>query len=170
MPTGVYERKPRPPQKNATKVYENLHFPIAKRHKTKTKYQWKKQGIIFDEIGHTFAWWYETYIYATHCSCCNKKFNNSRDRQLEHNHNIKDAFNVRGIVCNGCNHITKDVKIQSNNKSGEKYIYFDKSRNKWAVRINREDCKFHKYCKSKEEAIIERNKFINDDPNFYSIK
>ena len=114
------------PRKNARKVYENLLFPIAKYHKATKKYAWKKQGIIFDEIGHTFEWWYETYIYATNCSCCNKKFNNSNDRQMEHNHNITDAFNVRGIVCDGCNQRAKDVKIQSHNTSGENILVFVK--------------------------------------------
>ena len=158
------------PRKNATKVYENLPFPIAKYHKTKVKYRWKTEGIIFDEIGHTFEWWYESYIYATNCDCCKIKFKNSKDRQMEHNHNIKDAFNVRGIVCNGCNHITKDVKIQSNNKCGEKNISFNKKDKKWRFQISRKDLKFRKSFETKEEAIIERNKFINSQSNFYSIK
>ena len=163
MPSGVYERKP-------LKVYENLPLPLAKYHKSRMKPNWKKRGIIFDEIGHTFEWWYETYIYATHCLCCNKKFEKSQDRHMEHNHSITDAFNVRGIVCSLCNSRTKDVKIPSTNTSGEKHISFDKSRNRWVVKINRKDLKFRKRFETKEEAIIERNKFINANPQIYSIK
>lgn len=151
------------------KVYENLPFPIHKKHKYFKKHKWNLIGVIFDEIGHTFDWWFESYIYATNCSCCNKRFKNTRDRQLEHNHSITDAFNVRGIVCQTCNRRTKDVKTRTDNTSGEKFISFDKNRNKWVFRINRKDIKFQKYCETKEEALIERNEYINSQPNFYSI-
>ena len=162
MPSGVYKRKP-------LKVYENLPFSIHRYHKALTKHEWKKKGIIFDEIGHTFDEIYETYIYTTNCSYCNKKFENTRDRRIEHNHNITDAFNVRGVVCAGCNNNTKDVKIRKTNTSGEKYICFDKNRNRWKVNIHRTDHKFMKRCETKEEAVIERDKYINSQPNFYSI-
>ena len=162
MPSGVYERKP-------VKVYENLPFPINKRHKYFKKYAWKLRGIIFDKFGHTFEWWYIQYIYATHCSCCNKKFENTRNRHLEHNHDITDKFNVRGIVCAECNQQAKDRKTRTDNTSGEKHISFHKSRNRWRVRIERKDYSFQKYCKTLEEAIIERNEYINSQPNFYSI-
>ena len=163
MPSGIYERK------STVKVYKNIPFKFAKYHKSQTKTSWKKQGLIFDKIGHTFDWWYIQYIYATHCDCCKIKFKNSLNRQMEHNHNITDAFNVRGIVCNGCNHRAKDY-TKSKNTSGEEYISFHKIENKWRVKINRKDFKFMKRFETKEEAIIERNKIINSHSNFYSIK
>ena len=163
MPSGVYQRK------NAPKVYESLPFQISKFHKSTTRTRWKKNGIIFDEIGHTFDWWYNQYIYATYCYCCNKKFKDTRDRHLEHNHHITDKFNVRGVVCAGCNRRTKDFKLSLTNTSGEKYIRFCKKSNKWICSIRRKDNKFHKYCKTKEDAVIERNNYINSQPNFYSI-
>ena len=158
------------PRKNARKVYENLPFPVSKYHKSHQKSSWKSYGIIFDEIGHTFEWWYVQYVYATHCSCCKIKFKNSLNRKIEHNHSITDAFNVRGVVCAMCNSRTKDVKISRANTSGEKHIIFDKIRKKWVVRIRRKYCKFNKQYETLEEAVIERDKFINANPQMYSIK
>ena len=158
------------PRKNAVKVYENLPFPIHRHHKSDKRRGWKFSGIIFDDVGHTFEWWYIQYIYATHCSCCNKKFENTRNRHLEHNHDITDKFNVRGIVCIKCNNTTKDVKMKADNTSGERHISFSKRDKKWRFQIQRKDIKFQKYCETKEEAIIERNKFINANPQMYSIK
>lgn len=166
MPYGVYDRKSYKPQKD----YKNLPFPICKKHTKKMQYQWKTRGIIFDKIGHTFEWWYETYIYAKNCSCCGKKFEICRDKCMEHDHNITDKFNVRGIVCQGCNSRTKDIKMKSNNKCGESNISFDKSRNKWALDIKRNGVKFRKRYETLEEAVLERDKFINANPQMYSIK
>ena len=100
------------PRKNARKVYENLPFPVSKYHKSHQKSSWKSYGIIFDEIGHTFEWWYVQYVYATHCSCCKIKFKNSLNRKIEHNHSITDAFNVRGVVCACVIHEQKMLKYQ----------------------------------------------------------
>ena len=155
--------------RKSVKVYENLPFPIAKYHKIITKNNWDRNNVIFDEIGHTFEWWYETYIYTSYCDCCKKKFKNTKDRCLDHNHNITDKFNVRGIICNWCNTKAKDRINRKISSSGENYIRFRKRDKKWSVSIQRKNHKFHKYCKTLEEAIIERNEYINSQPNFYSI-
>jgi hypothetical protein len=71
--------------------------------KTKRISMWKKYGIIcenYDEM-------YEKYINTTCCDYCNKSFVSSQDRQLDHDHNITDAPNVRGVLCINCN--TRDV-------------------------------------------------------------
>ena len=51
---------------------KELPFELPKYHKTKTKYQWKIRGIKFTD--EEFEYWYNKYIYATHCELCNKKF------------------------------------------------------------------------------------------------
>ncbi len=71
--------------------------------KTKRISSWKKWGIIcenYDEM-------YEKYISTTSCEYCNKSFVSSKDRQLDHDHNITDKPNVRAILCISCN--TRDV-------------------------------------------------------------
>jgi len=64
---------------------------------------WKQRGMIhndWDFMYSIFMWW-------NTCDICNKVFTNSRDKQLEHNHFIKDRENIRGIVCNRCNTILR---------------------------------------------------------------
>ena len=98
-----------------------LPFKISKKHKTDTKFNWKKNGLIMDNFEEI----YNKYIYATHCQLCNKQFENTRDRQMEHCH---ATGHFRNIVCNKCNQLKADVKLQSNNTSGYKGIC--KSKNK----------------------------------------
>ena len=89
----------------------DLPFELNKHHKTFTKRNWKIQGLItdkFDEI-------YNNYINAKYCELCNKQFKNTRDRQMEHNH---ETGEFRNIVCNRCNTLKADKKIQCNNTSG----------------------------------------------------
>ena len=62
---------------------------------------------------------YNKYIYATHCQLCNKQFENTKDRQMEHCH---ATGKFRNIVCNSCNQRKADVKLKSNNTSGYKGI------------------------------------------------
>ena len=62
---------------------------------------------------------YNNYINAKHCELCNKQFQNTRDRQMEHCH---ATGQFRNIVCNNCNSRKEDRKINSNNTSGYKGI------------------------------------------------
>ena len=64
---------------------------------------WKSYGIITTDWNNV----YDVYINTTNCNYCNKKFKNTLDRCLDHDHSIKDNNNIRGIICRPCN--TKDV-------------------------------------------------------------
>tara|TARA_R110000772_G_scaffold175727_1_gene287495 strand:- start:59 stop:445 length:387 start_codon:yes stop_codon:yes gene_type:complete len=74
---------------------------------------------------------YERYIYATHCELCQKVFPNTRDRQMDHQHLHGKYGPFRNVVCNKCNLRKADTEMRSNNKSGHKGIYWDKSKNAW---------------------------------------
>jgi len=99
----------------------DLPFKINKNHKNDKKSNWKKYGLNMDNFEEI----YNKYIYATHCELCNKQFKSSRERQMEHNHQTGE---FRNIVCNRCNHLKADVKLQSNNVSGFKGIHKQKNK------------------------------------------
>ena len=61
--------------------------------------RWKHRGIIFDD----FEWLYDLYISRHTCEHCKAEFINSSDRCLDHDHDIDDYNNVRGIICQTCN-------------------------------------------------------------------
>ena len=65
--------------------------------------RWKHQGIITNDWDNV----YEIYMDTTNCNYCNKQFKNTLDRHLDHDHDIKDDNNIRGILCRVCN--TSDV-------------------------------------------------------------
>ena len=66
------------------------------KNKIDTISRWKRRGVIYGD----FEELYYTYIRTLNCSHCNKEFNSSRDRHLDHNH-ITGLF--RAIVCQKCN-------------------------------------------------------------------
>ena len=84
-----------------------------KQTKAQLKSNWKKYGLKVTE--EEFESIYYMYIFATECDLCNKKFKNTKDRQMEHNH---ETGEFRNIVCNSCNQKKHDIKISKNNKSG----------------------------------------------------
>jgi hypothetical protein len=145
-----------------------LPFPLFKDHKSKTRYIWKKRGMIFRDDGH-FEFVYNEYIYATNCELCNELFPNSLNRQLDHNHITAEP---RNIVCNKCNHHKKDVKKVGNNTNHD-YIFKIKNKNYkngyyFTAKIFRDG----KYVLSKsrttlEKAIIVRDEFIENNSGIY---
>ncbi len=67
---------------------------------------WKRQGILcFD-----YNLLYDIFLSTSKCEYCNINFtqdHSASSRCLDHDHNITDKFNVRGVLCRSCN--CKDV-------------------------------------------------------------
>jgi len=99
-----------------------LPFELYKYHKSKTRCIWKSYGLIMDNFEEI----YNNYIYATNCDLCGKEFTKSIDRQMEHCH---ATGKFRNIVCRSCNHLKADIKVRTDNTSGYKCIYKEKSKN-----------------------------------------
>ena len=70
--------------------------------------KWKEQGILC----FNFDLLYDIVLSTTNCEFCQVelttgRYNTSTTKMLDHDHSIKDKFNVRGVLCNSCN--AKDV-------------------------------------------------------------
>ena len=60
---------------------------------------WKQYGIISNDWDKT----YDYYINCTQCEWCDEPFDKSANRCLDHDHDINDDVNIRGVLCRGCN-------------------------------------------------------------------
>jgi len=97
-----------------------LPFELPKRHKTITLYNWKRRGLIHDDIDSL----YNEYIYVTSCDLCGIEFKSAVDRKMEHSH---ETGEFRNFVCQSCNMRKSDVN-HTRNTSGCKCIYKQKSK------------------------------------------
>jgi len=145
----------------------DLPFELPKRNKSSKKYDWKRRGLIFTK--EEFEEIYNRYIWASHCELCGNPFKSLRDRCMDHDH-ITGKF--RNIVCQKCNLCKSDKKFNTN--TGEQYI--SKTKNKeyvqgfcYRIRIIRNSkevlCKIRK---TLEEAIEVRDKFIEENPQYFT--
>ena len=91
--------------KEEKKEYDKEYKQTENGKKVNRISRWISRGILcFD-----FDLLYDIFVKTTNCEFCNCELNtDSRNRKcLDHNHNITDRFNVRGVLCNSCN--IKDV-------------------------------------------------------------
>ena len=136
-----------------------LPFPLYKRHRAKTKTNWKWNGLVF-ENDLAFSIVYKRLIFARKCELCQKTFTKSKDRQMEHDH---DTGKFRNVVCQSCNQRKADNKLPSDNTSGYKGIYWFS--NSWVFQayINGKT-KHIKQMKDKDKliAFAEQWKIDND--------
>ena len=94
-------KKYRQRNKDKIKEYNKEYRQTPQRKKTKRISQWKKQAIIF----HDYDLLHDIYLATTHCDFCKCLLNqcNKSRKCVDHNHDINDDINVRGIICHVCN-------------------------------------------------------------------
>ena len=95
--------------KEYQKEYKKEYYQTENCKKSYTISNWKKLGLIHEDYDAL----YEKYINTKSCEVCNKVFESSYYRCLDHDH-ITGLF--RQILCRNCN--TMDSwknKIQNNN-------------------------------------------------------
>ena len=144
-----------------------LPFELSKDHKRYMKAKWKSSGIIFVGL---FEEIYDIVIHCDKCDNCGGKFKNSKDRHLDHNHLITDDFNIRNILCQNCHNNRRQQKWNTN--TGEQYImkcnrpaYTQKFC--YLVHIRRYGKRFERKRKTLEEAIVVRDEFIKNNPEYF---
>ena len=100
-----------------------MNSNLPKGHKSDTKYNWKKIGLVwtseeeFEEI-------YLRVISSTNCELCKKPYKSNKGRQMDHAHYIDNKWGwFRNVVCSSCNQLRSDNKIRSDNISGYIGIY-----------------------------------------------
>lgn len=65
--------------------------------------KWKQSGIIYDQTNDEVYNW---FMNIKECMACFVKLIDGlkgNSRCLDHNHNIKDAENIRAVLCRNCN-------------------------------------------------------------------
>ena len=60
---------------------------------------WKRYGIISDDWDKT----YDYYLNCQYCEWCDEPFDKSANKCLDHDHDINNKVNIRGVLCRGCN-------------------------------------------------------------------
>ena len=146
-----------------------LPFSLPKYHKTDKRRSWEGYGMIFVDDDH-YNYVYKEYIYATNCDLCNKQFPNTKDRQLDHDH---ETGEIRNVVCSKCNVNKKDRKPRKTN-TGKQYITKTKDKDYktgycFRIHIIRDGKNIlNTKRKTLEEAIICRDEFIEAHPEIYT--
>ena len=144
-----------------------LPFEVNKKHKSNTKYKWKSRGLIFTT--QEFQTIYERYIKSSFCELCGIKYKNSRDRHMDHDHS---TGKFRNIVCCKCNTWKSDKKSRPT-ITGERFITTREDKCVvqgflYIFQFSRSGKNIiHKASKDLEKIIEFRNKFIDENPQYF---
>jgi hypothetical protein len=132
----------------------------SKDHFVKTKNWWKCRGLKW-ETEEEIEGIYGLLITTEHCENCNKKFNNSKDRCMDHCH---QTGKFRNILCQSCN-----LRHPTNKKQPNKVSHYINKRIKknnytyYRFRINRKDLKIQKWFKTLQEAEEYRDNYFKNN-------
>ena len=118
--------------------------------KNNTISSWRtRQGIICDDWDAL----YELFMATTNCQTCGVVLTGGKPRTrttkcLDHDHDITDRENVRGIICHACN-----MNNNCTNTSGVPNVSYLKGRDLWKYQKQVNGVEHQKHFKNKEDAI-----------------
>ena len=99
-----------------------MNHNLNKKHKSETKNSWRQNGLILT-TNEEFEEIYQRYISSIHCELCGNAYKSNFNRQMDHVHHIDDKWGwFRNVVCNKCNGLKFDRKMNAKNTSGYKGI------------------------------------------------
>ena len=88
------------PEKDKQYTNKWIENNPEKRKKSRLISNWKRQGILSDDWEAT----YNHFINCNYCEYCDKKFKIGKAfKALDHDHNINNEVNIRGVLCKSCN-------------------------------------------------------------------
>ena len=130
------------------KAYMKEYDQSPQSKKSHTIKNWKSRGLMgeYESI-------YERYINTTHCELCNIELcegKGSNRKCMDHDHNT-GVF--RNVVCHKCNMRKSDKKIQTNNTSGYKNIFYNKNKKRWIYKKLFNGNKIYKSSKNKIDIL-----------------
>ena len=100
-----YGKKWRGQNKDRMKITTQKYRKTPKSIKCAKLNAWKQHGIEcnseWDEV-------YEWYSSTTNCYICDKLFVESKDKCLDHDHELQ-RYNIRGILCRKCNNHYNEI-------------------------------------------------------------
>ena len=136
-----------------------------KYHKTNKLCDWKRRGVVLRE-GETYDIFYDKWVKATHCECCNVELDFSgsgkKGRCLDHDH---ETGHFRNILCNSCNHkrVTIPLTLNKTNTSGILNVSKRVRGNHihYLYKRTRNGNTHRKYFKTIEEAIQYKKEYEN---------
>jgi hypothetical protein len=129
--------------------YPNSYYKSPNEYKRCMIKGWKHKGVIYDDYDDL----YEVYVKTMNCSHCLKEFKNSRDRQLDHDH---QTGKFRAIICSGCNVRDSYLKYPPHFTSKDKQQECD-SKNYYKNQENRLEQK-KEYYQANKDQILEKNR------------
>lgn len=148
------------------KYYMKQYRQSTKGKSAGTKARWGFVGINFGSK-EMFKIVYNDYINQTHCECCYKPFTSLNKKTLDHDHTIKDKYNIRGIICHSCNHRREDKKWS--NSTGERHIFRNEKGNLYDFKVFVDNEKIiSKYFKTLYDACKYRDKWVNENKWVYT--
>jgi len=91
--------------KEKRKQYDKVYRKTEAGKKSHRISDWKRCGILC----FNYSLLYDIFLKTNNCEYCNCELYGigNNKKCLDHDHNINDKFNVRGVLCNICN--IKDV-------------------------------------------------------------
>jgi len=142
-------------ERNREKIRERHreYYKSENGKKIRRTHEWKLQGIIADSWEEVYSWYMETET----CDICDRvlttgTLNTSSMKCLDHDHSIKDDYNIRGVICHSCN---------ASERSTHKYVYPNGPGYRFQKSIKGKS--FCKCFKTLEEAVAFRDAFIYKD-------
>ena len=142
------------PYSNHQDLLNYRKSPAGKKSNTISK--WKSQGL--KESKEYIEQIYDEYLNSEECELCGEPYLNGNKKSMDHCHKTGE---FRNIVCNRCNCWKADRAVKN--------IHWCNTHKKNIVQIQRNyKVVLQKYCNTEKECREILDKFILDNPEYFT--